>query len=211
MRTYVIMGLLFFFFSLTAHLPRLVSENSLENPVIVTDPEISQAFYGRLTGKPDYFKIQSSQLFKLYVNILVPEVMGARIDFVADIFRDQTQIMTLKDAEWTHFYEHFAGDNYIRGPEFEQWVDSGAYVIKISNEDNLGAYILAIGKKEWFTPSEILNTYRLLPYIKEEFFHKSPLTAYFNLFTLLLVGMVVLVISLAAPFIHYIVKLWLRN
>lgn len=211
MRTYVIMGILFFAFSLTAHLPRLVSENSLENPIVVTDPEISQAFYGRLTGKPDYFKIQSPQLFKLYVNILVPEVMGARIDFVADIFRDQVQIMTLKDAGWTHFYEHFAGDNYIRGPEFEQWVDSGTYVIKISNEDNLGAYILAIGKKEWFTPSEIINLYHVLPYIKEEFFQKSPLTAYFNLFTLLLVGMVALIISFAAPLIRYIVKLWSKN
>ena len=196
---------------LAAHLPRRVSENSLENPVVITKPEISQAFYGRLGGAPHFFKIESSEPFLLYANILVPEAMGARIDFVADIMRDQAIVATLKDGEWTHFYEHFAGDNYIRGPEFEQYVDSGTYVIKISNEDDLGYYILAIGKKEWFTPSEIINLYRLLPSIKEEFFQKSPLAAYFNLFTLLLVAMIMIIIWLIILVIRFAGKLWSKN
>jgi hypothetical protein len=172
-----------------AHLPRLVNENSCENPVIVNDPEISQAFYGRLDGAPHFFKIVSPEPFVLYANILVPEAMGARIDFVAEILHDDVSLSKLSDGSWSHFYEHFAGDSYIKGPEFERRVDPGAYVIKISNEDNLGYYILALGKKEWFVPSEIINVYRLLPYIKEEFFQKSPITAYCNLFTLLLVLM----------------------
>lgn len=170
-----------------AHLPRLVGVNSAENPVMVNDPEISQAFYGRLDGAPHYFNIVSPEPFVLYVNILVPEAMGARIDYVAEITHDNLLFRTLKDGVWNHFYEHFAGDAYIRGPEFEKLVEPGAYKITISNEDNLGYYILAIGKKERFTPSEIMNLYRLLPYIKEEFFQKSPITAYSNLFTFLLV------------------------
>jgi len=211
MRTYLGLSVLFFFNSIIAHLPRLVPENSLENPVVVTEAEISQAFYGQLTGMPHYFKIEGSQPFKLYVNILVPETMGARIDFIADILHGQIAIATLKGGEWPHFYERFAGDNYIRGPEFEQWVDPGTYLVKISNEDNLGHYIIAIGYKEWFTPSEIINLYRLLSYIKEEFFQKSPLTAYFNLFTLLLVSMIMMIVWLIIVAVRFARKLWSRN
>lgn len=189
----VLMSMLLGMHLCTAHLPRLVDVANEANPFMVNDPEISQAFYGYLDGAPQYFKIVNPEPFLLYVNILVPEAMGARIDYVADITHDTESVATLKDGEWKHFYERFAGDSYIRGPEFERCVKPGAYVIKVSNEDNLGYYILAIGKKENFTPREIINLYRLLPSIKAEFFQKSWLTAYWNLFTLLLVLLVLLI------------------
>lgn len=68
--------LVFLFTSLsmvTAHQPRLeVGQNATyENAIVVETPEISQAFYGKLTGSPNYYKITSDKPFKLYINLLV--------------------------------------------------------------------------------------------------------------------------------------------
>lgn len=68
--------------SLNAHQPRLETGKfvSLENPIIVENPEISQAFYGELEGNPDYFQIKSDQPFQLYVNLLVPTTPGQEVN-----------------------------------------------------------------------------------------------------------------------------------
>jgi hypothetical protein len=53
--------------AVSAHQPRLeVGVNSsLTNPIVVQNPEISQAFYGNLNGQPDYYKITSSKIRSL--------------------------------------------------------------------------------------------------------------------------------------------------
>ena len=47
--------------AVSAHQPRLeLGVNStMTNPIVVQNPEISQAFYGKLNGQPDYYKITS--------------------------------------------------------------------------------------------------------------------------------------------------------
>ncbi len=62
----------------SAHQPRLDTQTtvSVENPILVDNPEISQAFYGQLNGKPVYYQIQSTQPFQLYLNLLVPTSPG---------------------------------------------------------------------------------------------------------------------------------------
>ena len=67
---------LFFAYSQAmAHQPKLIY-NSLSkiNPYIVEFPEISKAFYGKLTGKPHYYKIKSDTQFLFYTGILTPKV-----------------------------------------------------------------------------------------------------------------------------------------
>jgi predicted membrane protein len=45
----------------SAHQPRIEFDQSHPetNPVVVSNPEISQAFYGDLQGQPDYYQITS--------------------------------------------------------------------------------------------------------------------------------------------------------
>jgi hypothetical protein len=64
--------------TLSAHQPRLDTGTavSIENPIIVDNPEISQAFYGQLKGEPVYYQINSDTSFQLYVNLLVPTSQG---------------------------------------------------------------------------------------------------------------------------------------
>lgn len=53
-----------------AHQPRITESRLTEVP----SPEISKAYYGKLTGEPDVYVIKATEAFDLYVNILVPDI-----------------------------------------------------------------------------------------------------------------------------------------
>ena len=179
-----------------AHQPRIVDDK----PVIeVKKPEISKAYYARLSGNPQTYVIRSEIPLRLYVNILVPDLPGIEMDYEAVISRqDDSQDVVLarldgKVFEWRPFYEPFGGDRYMLGPEYEEVVPAGTYVVVVSSSDNRGKYVLAVGKTERFPPGEMIRTIVTLPKLKK-YFGKSPWTAFFNLsgaFLLVVTGAVV--------------------
>jgi hypothetical protein len=190
----VSLSLSLFFIPAFAHQPRLVGNQTL---IEVKNPDISQAFYAKLNGSPQVYKIVSDKPLQLYVNILVPALPSSKTDILAEIYKDSEApdnlIKKLDGSlyKWTKFYEPFGGDTYLKGPEYEEPVTAGTYLVKVSNPNNQGKYAVAIGKKEKFPPGEILRTIIILPKLKKNFFEKSPLTAYFNLsgvFLLVVIG-----------------------
>ena len=72
-----------------AHQPRIT--NQWTNQVI--DPEISKAYYAQLPGEPQKYIIEATGSFNLYVNILVPDIIGQKKDVTAIIF---------KNGDYTH-------------------------------------------------------------------------------------------------------------
>ncbi|MGZ7050099.1 MAG: hypothetical protein ACXVHO_08840, partial [Methanobacterium sp.] len=64
--------------AVSAHQPRveLGVNTTPANPIIIQNPEVSQAFYGNLKGNPDYYQITSDKPFKLYLGLLVPASPG---------------------------------------------------------------------------------------------------------------------------------------
>ena len=180
----------------SAHQPRLVLDRT---SIEVRTPEVSQAFYARLNGSAQSYYIRSDVAFHLYVNLLVPDLRSIRTDYEAVIYRGQESpdsvLARLEGTgfAWKPFYEPFAGDRYYLGPEFEQDVEKGTYIVVVSNPGLHGKYALAIGKKEKFPPGEWIRTIAILPRLKKQFFEKSPLTAYFNL-----TGLFILVIVAGA-------------
>ncbi len=168
-----------------AHLPRLVTE---DQAVEVQNPEVSQAFYARLRGNPAVYEIRAPGKFLLYVNLLVPDLPGIDTEISARVIlvgeEKDEELISLLDGEnsrWEPFFEPFAGDRYLMGPEFEKIVPSGHYRIEVFSPHNTGRYVLAVGKREEFTLAETLHTIKTLPALKRDFFGKSPLTAFFNL------------------------------
>jgi hypothetical protein len=162
-----------------AHQPRLVMDKnaSKENPIMVEAPEISKAYYGRLKGKPDYYKIISTKPFRLYLGILLPNISGDEMNFVSAQVTDSTgkQVLVLDSTQyqWRPYFEKFGGDWYLEGPEAKINLPAGTYFIEVYNSTNRGKYSLAIGDIESFPPLEIVKTLVLLPIIKERFFNKA--------------------------------------
>ena len=158
-----------------AHQPRLASDtSSISNPIVVKNPEVSQAFYGNLNGSPAYYKIESNSSFRFYVNILVPDNPGSREQLMSVEILDSSgktiALLDAKNSTWTPYFEEFGGDNYLKGPEFNQTTPAGTYYVKIFNDNNQGKYSLAIGDIETFPPDETIKTIILLPILKADIF-----------------------------------------
>lgn len=184
--------------------------------VAVQNPEISQAFYGRLERVSQWFEIDSAKDFALYVNILVPKLPDSNTGLIVNIYNKENSGQSLlakldgENFKWTEFYEPFGGDYYLKGPEYRVDAGAGKYLIEVAHcaenaaavsSDTAGKcafskYSLAIGEKESFPPGEILNTILILPVLKKDFFGRSPFAAYLNYTGLFLLGAAAIFISL---------------
>ncbi len=174
-------ALLFSVLFVSGHQPRMVmdTDSHITSPLIVEAPEISQAFYGELKNKPDFYLIESDKDFNLYFQILSPYNDGRR-DFSVAIYKNN-KLYSLLDGShfsWIEFYESFAGDKYWQGPEIDQKAALGSYLIIVYNSENTGKYSLAVGKIESFPFNEAMKTLIILPELKHDFFDKS----YFAIF-----------------------------
>ncbi len=193
----------------SAHQPRLeLGVNSSQaNPIVIQNPEISQAWYGNLNGQPDYYKITSTKPFELLVNILVPQGPGISSDFVSAQVTDSSgkTISNLggNQSSWTPMFEEFGGDYYLQGPTFDQNVSAGTYYIKVYNENNTGKYSLATGAIEAFPPYESLKALITIPLLKEQIFGK-PVTSLFFEF----VG---IILALGSLMVLYVMQLMSRK
>jgi hypothetical protein len=172
--------------AVSAHQPRLeVGVNSsMSNPIVVKNPEISQAFYGKLNGQPDYYQITSDKPFNLFVNVLVPQSPGISSDFVSALITDSSgktiALLGGNNSEWTSMFEEFGGDYYLQGPEFNQNVSAGTYYVKVFNANNTGKYSIAIGNIEAFPPDESIKSIINIPILKEQIFGKPITTLFFE-------------------------------
>ncbi|MBI5459771.1 hypothetical protein [Methanobacterium sp.] len=176
----------------SAHQPRLNTETavSTQNPIIVDNPEISQAFYGELNGKPAYYQINSDKPFQLYVNLLVPTSPGQGGEFVSAEITDTSGNVVIflngTNSNWTPYFEEFGGDYYLKGPEATLEVPAGVYNIRVFNSQNQGKYSIAIGKNESFPANEAITALFTLPLLKEQFFGKLVTTLFFEILGIIL-------------------------
>jgi len=100
-----------------AHQPRLVFDQPVGQIVNIQNPEVSQAFYGILSGQEDTYQIISDTGFLLYVSLVVPNISGYITDFTVDIIEGKNAVYTRLDGSaftWTDFFEPFAGDAYFQ-------------------------------------------------------------------------------------------------
>jgi hypothetical protein len=188
-----------------AHQPVLVDSEATE----VVEPEISKAYFGKLSGEPHTYRIDSDVEFDLYVGILVPEDGSPKKDVTAEIFAG-TQLMAAIGSvggEWVIFYEPFGQNTYWDGGEYRARAPAGLYTIKISSPDNQSKYSLVVGEIEFFDLEDRANALVVLPEIQREFFGTSPVEMVgtrFGIFNL----MVILGAALVSSLLY---RLLLRN
>ena len=157
-----------------AHQPRLVEMEKIN----VTEPEISKAYYGILSGKPHIYTISTSSPIDLYVNILVPFIEGPEKNVIVKIFKGEQLmgILSPKKGDWKEFFEPFGHSMYWKGPEFKVRADAGKYKIHVQSTEKSIRYVLATGEIEDFYGPESLNAILLIPKLKKDFFEESPLS-----------------------------------
>jgi len=157
---YVLMFLVLCSLSL-AHIPDYSSGE------IIKDPEISRAFYGVLNNEVHTYTVVSEKDFLLYTNILGP--YGEETPKLSIKVYKEDELLFESADEWEYFYEEFAKDEYWYGPEYEENVSAGEYIIEVHGE---GKYSLAVGKIEKFDFPAIVKTLFILPWIKIKIFSK---------------------------------------
>ena len=147
-----------------AHQPKLINYSpTIESPHKVFFPEISKAYFSKLTGQPHYYVINSEDDFLFYTSILSPKINEEPSRFSLEVLDGDQNIVYKVDGsnfEWTAWYEPYARDWYWKGPEIgvesgkefqtSFTIDAGTYYIKVFNESNTGHYSLAVGEAEFF-------------------------------------------------------------
>jgi len=156
--------LFLFCMPLQAHQPKLINYSpTIDNPHDVIFPEISKAYYSKLTGQPHYYVINSEDDFLFYTSILSPKINEEPSRFSLEVLDGDQNIVYKVDGsnfDWTAWYEPYARDWYWKGPEIgvesgkefqtSFTIDAGTYYIKVFNESNTGHYSLAVGEAEFF-------------------------------------------------------------
>ena len=173
--------ILFFFLTLVswplavlAHQPRIVETEKIN----ITKPEISKAYYGKLSGKPHTYTISTSSAIDLYVNVLVPFIEGPGKNVIVKIFKGDQVLGILRPSEedWKKFFEPFGQSMYWQGPEFKIRADAGKYKIIVQSREKNIRYVLATGEIEAFDGIESLNAILLIPKLKKKFFEEPPIS-----------------------------------
>lgn len=177
----VILGSLLICFSVEAHQPNFVNKT---NDIKISNPEISQAFYGSMDNEPVTYSINSNSPFQMYVGLLIPDFANLKDGLSASIKNNQNEELVILDGlnnfAWQHYYEEFAGDWYWKGPEFKKEVPAGKYTITVSNSYNNGKYVLVVGETENFPIEQVPKMFSELYKIKTEFFQKSGYSVFQN-------------------------------
>ncbi len=195
-----LLGIVWLLWVVLAHQPRLVFD-TMQQPVTISNPEISQAFYGVLSGKSDVYQIYATTGFDLYMQILVPDITWKNMDITMVMTNDSdnTWIFEWNKTEWTGFYEKYAWDTYLQSVALKEKVSSWYYLITVKNISNIGPYVLVVWEKERFPLSEIVSAMVSIPTLKSVFFWKNILSSYSNyvwLFLLIFLAIFLLLVCL---------------
>lgn len=195
-----------------AHQPRLASGVEMQ---VIQEPEVSKAYYAILKGQPEYYQIEAKEDFNFYLNILVPDLPDSRRDFKVEVYNENYSelpflILDGQSFNWEKYYEEYAGDSYLKGPEEKMTLGPGVYTIKVFSEKNEGKYVLVVGEKEVFGLAQAWEAITVLPIIKMSFFNKSPLMLLYSILgewlIVISLGLVIFVIL-----ISYLIRKFEKN
>ena len=108
----------------------------------------------------------------------MPYAEDSKKDVKAEIRKgtELIQILGGKDADWKSMFEFFGQSTYWDGGEYKAQVEADTYTITVSSLDNDSKYSLAIGEIEAFDGTETVNTLKLIPELKSNFFNESPIS-----------------------------------
>jgi len=193
----------------SAHQPEIVTSN----PTVVTEPEVSKAYYGTLPGQTAVYTINSDKPFALYVGLLVPNIALQQKNISAVILKNGEILSNLNgmDFNWTTFDEPFGHDSYFKGPEYKAEAQAGKYEIRVTSPSNDNKYSLAIGEIEAFDFKSSLHAFTVIPILKKDFFNKSPIDFILSPLGIGLIGIMYVLAFIFGFLYRFILKKFARG
>ncbi|GEM_PF-1266369 len=180
----------------------------------VEDPIHEIGYYAKLPGKPARYVINFAEPGELKAVLRIPDVPWATKNVMMHVnYKDQNgesqkADLIFEEDEWNYYKDEFTGNGYFLGPEFFVEVASGTHTITISSlPDNEKPYVLIIGNREDKSWRSAYRTFVELAKIKNQVYSEMPLTAYWNIYGIILVFPVLLITVLL---IYGIVKTYLN-
>lgn len=174
---FVFFGSLLSFVS--AHQLKFPTPTGPDDYIYIEEPLVSKAFYGELDNFPHTYRLEITEPTLFFTELLVPEFVTEQNRFailVREEKRGVTEMIRLnpKDASWETFFERYGGDSYRRGPSYETTLEPGNYIFEVSTPENLGKYILVVGKEEKMSEdgffSSLKDIYQVKVFMEKPFF-----------------------------------------
>ena len=154
----ILLVLLFLYAPLAlAHEPVFPQPESSRTTLPLEERQVSQAYYGTLTGVPHTYTFTVSEDEPFHLQLLLPDTKNIldeqyepKAILVKRTTRGVREIFRLSagESDWPSFYEFWAGDRYLRGPEKDLTLDAGEYILEISTADNYAKYVMVVGSEE---------------------------------------------------------------
>lgn len=126
--------------------PAVTVADVFPDPVPLKDINAPRTFQSELKSIPDRYAFTLHAQQTVYVNLLIPEISGARKDFLVEIISERGARYAMDGAyflKWTPFAGS-DGKPYLKGPEIAPSLYPGNYTLSVSNTDNHGSYVLVI-------------------------------------------------------------------
>lgn len=142
-----------------AHDPRFACSPRAGNPINITDPSKSWAYYGHLgPGQIDVYRFTVPKPLNVPWNVLLDQRDAATAGRPTAIITDGTGRAVAKAnlERPITFYEPFSGQHYLMSPDQTVRLAPGRYEVRVSIPGASGRqrYTLAIGEAERFSPFE---------------------------------------------------------
>ncbi|WKT58747.1 hypothetical protein QVH35_05310 [Candidatus Nitrosotenuis chungbukensis] len=106
---------------------------SANAPILIEEPEISKAYYAQLEQFNEYYGINSTKEFELYLSLQVPDIAAQSTNTSLELTDDSgLQLAYLNGSQhrWEKFHEDFGNANYLSGPSIHVALPPGKLCYK---------------------------------------------------------------------------------
>lgn len=214
MKKYCVLILLFLFFSPTlvrAYQPLMVNGVA---KIGVKDPNRAVGYYVRMPDKSVSFLLPYEESGQIKAELRIPKIPDAQKSILIEIFytdiSGEKRKLTKKpkDSNWEYYKDNFSGNEYFIAHKFNVEVASGTHLIRVSSPpDNEKPFVLILGdekQESWKT-----HFYKMIELgkIKNSIYRELPISAYYNIYGIIILIPTVLLLMLLTLFA---VKTYLR-
>lgn len=154
-RAFFLAGVFFlapsFIFAYTSPIVRPVDQSEV---LKLSNPEVSQEFFGKLEGFPHTFEFTIAEKLPFKAVVSVPDESTQKNDISIILVKNQRRGVAeiertrINDQSWDVVYNSMLAESFKNGGFLEGSLEPGTYKLEVSSPDNEGIFHLVWGTTE---------------------------------------------------------------